>query len=102
MLDYLEEGDVDGAVYRQNLRYYAYYFRRRGADDVAARLRVVEPTAEAARELALRYRASGRTVYVLAGHHIQFDEESVWILEQAATHLETTWLYSTIVYRVDF
>jgi hypothetical protein len=102
MLDYLEEGDVDGAVYRQNLRYYAYWFRRRGAEDVAAHLRVVEPTAEAARGLALRHRESGRTVYILAGHHIQFDDESVWILEQAARRLETTWLYSTIVYRVAF
>jgi uncharacterized membrane protein len=102
MLDYLAAGDVDGAVYRQNARYYAYYFRRRGALDIAERLEVVEPTVEAARDLARRYRESGRTVYILAGHHIQLDDESVWTLEQAARRLETTWLYSTIVYEIAF
>jgi hypothetical protein len=102
MLDYLEAGDVDGAVYRQNLRYYAYYFRRRGAADVAARLEWMEPTVQQVQALADRYRESGRTVHILAGHHIQLDEESVWTLEQAARRVETTWLYSTIVYQVAF
>jgi hypothetical protein len=102
MLDYLKAGDIDGGLYRQNVKFYAYYFRRRGADEIASSLKVVEPTTRAAGELAQELRGSGRTAYVLAGHHIQFDEEALWILEQAARRLETTWLYSTIVYQIAF
>ena len=101
-LEYLRGGDVDGAVYSKNLDYYAYYFRRRGAEDFAARLQVVSPTVVAAGELANRYRHSGKAVYILAGHHIQFADDALWTLEEAATALETTWLYSTILYEVRF
>ena len=102
MLELLRAGDIDGVVYLKNVEFYEYYFRRRGADEIAARLEVVEPTVQSASELALRYQHSGRTVWVLAGHHIQFDAESLWALEQAARDLETTWLYSTIVYEIAF
>jgi hypothetical protein len=102
MLDYLAAGDIDGVVYRRNLAFYQYYFRRRGADDVAARLRVIEPTTLEVVAVAREHQGSGRTVYVVAGHHIQLDEESVWTLDEAASDLETTWLYSTIVYRARF
>jgi len=101
-LDYLRVGDYDSVVYRQNLEFYEYYFRRRGADELAGRLRLVEPTVPAARQLADRHRGTGDTVWILAGHHIQLDEESLWTLEQAARGVETTWLYSTIVYRIGF
>jgi hypothetical protein len=102
MLDYLEAGDYDAALYRQNLEFYEYYFRRRGADDVAARLELLEPTMPSVSELASRYRSTGKTVYILAGHQIQLDEEALWTLEQSARNLETTWLYSTIVYEITF
>jgi hypothetical protein len=102
MLDYLRAGDIDGGLYRQNVRFYEYYFRRRGADEIASRLKVVEPTARAAGGLAQELAGTGKTAYVLAGHHIQFEEEALWTLEQAARRLEATWLYSTIVYQLDF
>jgi len=102
MLDYLRAGDVDGVVYRKNVEFYDYYFRRRGAEEVATRLKVIAPTAPAAADLARAYRGSGRTVFLLAGHHIQFDAEALWNLEQAPARVEPTWLYSTIVYRVEF
>lgn len=102
LLDYLRAGDIDGGLYRQNLAFYEYYFRRRGADGIAADLEVVEPTAAAAARLARELRGTGRTAYILAGHHIQLDDEAVWNLEQAARRMETTWLYSTILYQVEF
>lgn len=101
-LDFLRAGDVDGVVYLKNVKFYEYYFRRRGAEEIAARLEVVEPTVQAAGELAQEYQHTGKTVYVLAGHHIQFDDEALWVLGQAARDVETTWLYSTIVYEVTF
>ncbi len=100
--DYLAAGDIDAVVYRQNVEFYEYYFRRRGAEDIAARLEVVEPNVESVGELTRAHGHSGETVYVLAGHHIQFDDESLWTLEQAARHIETTWLYSTVVYEITF
>ncbi|MEQ1855279.1 MAG: glycosyltransferase family 39 protein [Longimicrobiales bacterium] len=102
MLAHLRAGNVDGAVYSKNADYYRYYFRRRGANDIAARLKVVEPTVASAGELVRRYQHTGSTVYVLAGHHIQFDADAAWALEQAAIGFETTWLYSTIVYQATF
>ncbi len=33
--DYLREGDVDGVFFVRNLKFYRYYFRRRGAYDIA-------------------------------------------------------------------
>ena len=102
MLDFLRAGDVDGVVYLKNVKFYEYYFRRRGADEVAARLEVVEPSVQSARALAGEYRRTGKTVYVLAGHHIQFDDEALWVVEQAALDVEITWLYSTIVYEIRF
>lgn len=102
MVDYLRAGDVDGVVYLKNVKFYEYYFRRRGADDIASRLEVVEPTVAAARDLARAHQGSGTTVFILAGHHIQFDDEALWTLEQAATRHQTAWLYSTIVYEFTF
>jgi len=102
MLDYLKAGDIDGVVYSKNVDFYEYYFRRRGAAAVASHLRVVEPTVASAAELAREYRGSGMRVFVLAGHHIEFDDEALWTLEQASTHHLTSWLYSTIVYEYTF
>ena len=102
MLDYLVEGDVDRVVYLKNLPFYEYYFRRRGADEVANRLRVVEPYLASARALIHEYRQTGKTVFILGGHHIQFDEESWWALQQAASSVQTKWLYSTVIYKLTF
>jgi hypothetical protein len=101
-LDYLRARDVDRVVYAKNAAFYEYYFRRRGAGDIADRLGIVEPSAESAGELVRTFTGTGKTVWVLAGHHIQFDEGAVWTLEQAATRHRTAWLYSTIVYEYAF
>ena len=69
--DYLREGDVDGVFYVRNLKFYEYYFRRRGAYEIAAKLEVVQPTVESVGELAARFRDTGTTIYILAGHQIQ-------------------------------
>src|SRR5207249_1806969 len=66
--DYLRQGDGNGFIYVRNLKYYEYYFRRRGADETAARLKVVQPTVESAEALAGQFRGSGTTIYILGGH----------------------------------
>jgi hypothetical protein len=100
--DYLREGDVDGVYYVRNVRFYEYYFKRRGAPALAASLRVVEPTAESVRGLAGRFRRGGATVYILAGHHIRYTGDALRTLEQVTRHIEVTPLNGTLVYKVAF
>lgn len=100
--DYLRERDVNGVFFVRNIRFYEYYFRRRGAYDVASRLEVVEPTVESAMELAKRFRNTGTTIHVLAGHSIHYDGEAFAALERVARHIEITRMYRTLVYRVTF
>src|SRR2546429_8978814 len=85
--DYLREGDVDGVFFVRNLKFYRYYFRRRGAYDIAARLQVVQPTVKSVGELAARFRDTGTTIYVLAGHHIQYDGEALATLEHVTRQI---------------
>lgn len=100
--DYLKEGDVDGVFFVRNLKFYEYYFRRRGAYEIAAKLAVVQPTVESVMELAARFRGTGTTIYVLAGHHIQYTGEALATLEQVTRQMEVTPMYSTLVYRLIF
>src|SRR5581483_7553728 len=98
--DYLRAGRVDDVFMVRNLKFYRYYFRRRGADDMAARLDVVEPTVDSARDLVNRFRQTGRTVYVLAGHRSQYDSAALAALQRGARRIDITRLYGTLVYRV--
>ena len=100
--DYLAEGDVDGVFYVRNLKFYQYYFRRRGASDMAAKLEVVEPTVESVQELATRFHGTGSAIYVLAGHHIQYTGKALATLERVTRRMEVTPMYSTLVYRLIF
>lgn len=100
--DYLREGDVNGFFYVRNVKFYEYYFRRRGADEIAARLEVVQPTVESVRELAAKFRGSGTRIYILAGHHIQYSGEALATLEQVTQHIQISQMYSTLVYEVTF
>ncbi len=100
--DYLKEGDVDGVFYVKNISFYEYYFERRGAAAVAAQLEVVEPTVEAVEALARRFRGTGTTVYVLAGHHIAFSPGALAVLTRVCSGVETSELLSTLVYTLEF
>ena len=100
--DYLREGNIDGYFYVRNIKFYEYYFKRRGAGEVAAGLRTVEPTVKSAMDIAARFRGSGTTVYVLAGHHIQYGDYALAALEAAARHVTIIRLFSTIVYKLKF
>jgi mannosyltransferase len=100
--DSVREGNVNGVFFIRNVKFYEYYFRRRGADETAARLEVVEPTVESARALAMKFRGSGTTIYILAGHRIQYSDEALATLRQATHDIEITSLFSTIVYKVTF
>lgn len=100
--DYLKEGNVDGVFYVKNISFYEYYFERRGAADVAAQLEVVEPTVRAAEGLVRRFRGSGTTVFVLAGHHISFHAGVSAVLAGATTKVETIELFGTLVYALTF
>jgi hypothetical protein len=100
--EYLREGNVDGVFYARNVKFYEYYFKRRGAREIAARLVVVEPTVESVMDMAARFRNSGTTVYVLAGHHIQYGDEALAALEEVTRDIEVAWMYSTIVYKLTF
>jgi hypothetical protein len=99
--EYLRERNVDGVYYVRNVKFYEYYFKRRGADEIAAQLEVVEPTVDAVRKLAAKYRDTGTTVYVLAGHHIRFRDEALAALDQIA-RVDVTTLDSTLVYKLTF
>jgi 4-amino-4-deoxy-L-arabinose transferase-like glycosyltransferase len=102
MFEYLQAGDEWSLYYVRNLSFYRYYFRRRGAEAVAQRLEVVGPSVEAARELVTKYRGSGRTVWVLGGHHIKLTDEAIAELQANARAYEFTQLFSTRVYRASF
>jgi hypothetical protein len=54
------------------------------------------------KELAGRFRHTGTTVYVLAGHHIRFSGEALATLERVTRQIEITPMYSTLVYRLTF
>ena len=100
--DYLKEGDVEGVFYVRNLKFYQYYFERRGASRIAATLQVVEPTVDSVRELVRRFRGTGKTVYVLAGHHIQYTGDELATLSRATRRIDVTPLQSTLVYKLTF
>ena len=100
--DYLRKGDVDGVFYVRNLKFYEYYFRRRGAYETAAKLEVVQPTVESVRELAARFSGTGTTIYVLAGHHIQYSGDALATLKQVTRQMEVTPMNSTLVYKLSF
>jgi mannosyltransferase len=100
--DYLREGNHHGVYYVKNVAFYEYYFRLRGAQRIADELEVVEPTVESVRKLAARFRDTGTTVYVLAGHHIRYSGEAWATLEQLAKKVDITELYSTKIYTVTF
>ena len=100
--DYLRKGDVDGVFYVRNLKFYEYYFRRRRVFDIAAKLEVVEPTVSSVMELAARFRGTETTIYVLAGHHIQYRGEALATLEQVTRQMEVTPMCSTLIYRLTF
>jgi hypothetical protein len=100
--DYLREGDVDGVFFVRNLNFYRYYFRRRGAYEIAANLEVVQPTVKSVKELAARFRDTGTTIYILAGHHIHYGGEALTTLEHVTRQMEVTPMYSTLVYKLTF
>ena len=100
--DYLREGNADGVYYVKNVEFYEYYFRRRAAPEIADTLEVVEPTVESVMELAATFRDTGITVFVLAGHHIQYSGEALATLERLAKKVEVAELYSTLVYTLTF
>ena len=100
--DYLRARDVNGAFFVRNVKFYEYYFRRRGANQIASTLEVVEPTVESVLNLTDRFRGTGATIYVLAGHNIEYDGEALAALQRAARRVESTPLVSTVVYKVIF
>jgi len=100
--DYLQAGNVDDVFMVRNLKFYRYYFRRRGAEEMAAKLDVVEPTLDSARELVSRFQQTGRTVYVLAGHRSQFHTDALGALQRGARQIDITRLYGTLIYRLTF
>ena len=100
--DYLKEGDVDGVFNVRNLKFYRYYFRRRGAPAVAAGLNVLQPTAASVATLAAQYRDTRTTIFVLAGHHLQYRGEALAALRRMARRVEVTSMNSTLVYRLTF
>lgn len=102
MFDYLKAGSEFGVYYVRNLKFYQYYFRRRNAWQLADRLEVVQPSAQSASDLISRYRQSGRTVWILGGHHIKYDDDALVELQRNTTHFEATQLFSTRVYKAVF
>ena len=100
--DYLREGDVDGVFNVRNLTFYRYYFRRRGAAAVAARLNVALPTSDSVKDLAHRFHDTGRTIYVLAGHHLQYTGDALATLKRVTRRMEITSMNGTVVYKLVF
>lgn len=102
MFEYLQAQDEWSLYYVRNLSFYRYYFRRRGADAVAQKLEVMGVTVDAARALCGAWQGSGRTVWILGGHHIKLNDDAVAELQGRAASFELTQLFSTRVYRVTF
>ena len=99
-LEYLREKNENGVYYVRNLSFYRYYFRRRGADERAAKLEVVMPSL--ASTTALIERARGHTVWVLGGHHLKFDDDALEAVKTQGRDYEFTQLFSTRVYKATF
>lgn len=102
MFEYLQAGDELGVYYVRNLKFYQYYFRRRGAHALAERLEVVQVSKESAAAVSSKHRDSGRTVWILGGHHIKYTDEALAELKANTKEFEFTQLFSTRVYKAVF
>jgi len=102
MVDDLRAGEEGGRDYVRNLCFYRYYFERRGAQEWAQSLEVVQPSPESAQALLEANASSGRTVWVLGGHHLQYGDEVMEQLKRGTKGFERTTLFSTRVYQLDF
>lgn len=98
--EYLKAGDIDGRFYVYNLEFYRYYFLQKHAPERAAALEAVRPAN--AKQVLDRFSGSGKTVWVLGGHHTRFPDADVEMLRSSTRELEFTQLLSTRVYRLQF
>jgi hypothetical protein len=98
--EYLKAGDIDGRFYVYNLEFYRYYFLQKHAPERAAALEAVRPAN--AKQVLDRFSGSGKTVWVLGGHHTRFPDADVEMLRSSAREFEFTQLLSTRVYRLQF
>ena len=58
--------------------------------------------APVARDLVRRFRQTGRTVYVLAGHRSQYNSDALAALQRGTRRVDITRLYGTLIYRLAF
>ena len=68
---------------------------------MAAKLEVVQPTVESVLQLAARFHGTGSTIYVLAGHHIQYTGTALATLGHVTRQMKVTTMYSTLSLQTD-
>ncbi|HKU44918.1 MAG TPA: hypothetical protein VJR89_42455 [Polyangiales bacterium] len=95
---YLARGQFDDFFYCRNLPFYAYYFRRLGAPQLAEVLRYLplQPD-ESVRGLM---GASADKMFVLGAHHARLSDSAIEQLRAAGYRVDDDALFSTHLYRV--
>jgi len=98
-IDYLRDDDVNGYFYCRTIPFYAYYFKRLGRAEFAARLVQLPLAADAQR--ATLDASTASTLFVLAPHHTRIEPAALSELEARGFRIEELQFFSTRVYRLD-
>jgi hypothetical protein len=95
---YLRNGQVDDYFNCRTVPFYAFYFRRLGAPELAAELRSLPLQSDLLS--AVLVDASARTSFVLAPHHMRIGDDALERLKGAGFEVDDTAMFSTHVYKI--
>jgi hypothetical protein len=95
---YLRNGQVDDYFYCRTVPFYAFYFRRLGAPELAAELRSLPMRSDALSAVLLK--TGEQTSFVLAPHHTRIQDDARKRLRRAGFEVEDTPMFSTHLYKV--
>ncbi len=95
---YLRNGQVDDYFYCRTVPFYAFYFDRLGAPQLAAELRFLPMQSDGLTSVLLN--SGARTLFVLAPHHTRIQNDALKRLKRAGFKVEDTPMFSTHVYKI--
>jgi hypothetical protein len=95
---YLRNGQVEDYFYCRTVPFYAFYFNRLGAPQLAAELRVLPMESDGLTSVLLGLRA--HTSFVLAPHHTRIKDDALKRLKRAGFEVDDTPMFSTHLYRI--
>jgi hypothetical protein len=95
---YLRNGQVDDYFYCRTVPFYAFYFSRLGAPELATELRSLPMESHALGDVLLS--SDARTSFVLAPHHTHIKDDARKRLKRAGLEVEDTAMFSTHLYEL--